>query len=568
VTTMIRLPRHQRALWMHVTLLFAGLVAAALLVDVRRGAFDADEGALLSQVQVLHRHGEWFGPYPLAELDRDGAFTPILYSAHRGDEFAPFPLRPGLVGLTLAGWSVGGALGATVPGIAGIVVASLVAADLAARLDPRSRWIAFWVAGLASPLSFHALSLRGHGPTVGLVALSLWCVARAQSPARGSPTWPIIGAAVTAFLAALLRREALIFALAVCAGSAVIALQKRDIRFGLSAGAMLIGTAGGLVVDQLLSRGVFDAEYRPAPGSGGGSFIEARLHAIVRFIEPGYSADPVLPRLLAFVAMTLVLAAAVRFRRSRDPLDLSVLLGGAALAALARLAMANRYMVMGLIPAFPVGVLGFAVVARRTRDPLFTLLTTTTLVCVGLVAATQYPFGGGFEWGTRYAAVALVSGIPVASVGLVAIWDRLEHSPPHRRIVTAAIIVLALAPATMGLIAQQHARATNATNHEAGHELARALDVDLIVSTHPQIPRTVTDHFDREARWIRAWPEELDRLLPVLEEAGYQQVAVFTLDAARTSERAAEQGWALIDQRVGDENPGSVTLGVLIRDLD
>lgn len=555
----------RRPLLLHAAVLSLALFGLTMLVDVDRALFDADEGALLTQVELLSDGHGWFGTYPAADIDPHGRFNPIANSLYREGEISPFPVRPALVALTTWSWQLGGVLGATLPGILGVVLAAAVAADLAGRIEPRSRLVAFWLAGIGSPLAFYALALRGHGPTAGLVAAALWCAVRAMDRLERSRWYLIAGATLASGAAAMLRREAVYFALAVLIASVATSGRARLLRTAVPAAAMLVGATVGTLIDQAVSSYLFDTGLRGASTAGSGTFWENRLSSTLRLAMPGYPDDPAMGRTLAIVAVVLVIVAAVRYRSRRDPTELVIGFAiGAALISL-RLVLANRYMIPGLVPAFPLGISAFILGSRRRGGSLLSLLTVATVVLVALVGLTQYAAGGGFEWGSRYAALGLVSGIPVATVGLVRVWDALPRAGAFRPAFAWAALALALSPAFAGLAAQRHARVTNEANHLAGYERADELDASLIVSTHPEVPRTATDHFTNDVEWLWAWPQELPLLLPLLEQAEVSEAPMFTRQPELVLETLEGTGWEYRDVEIRDDNPGSVALGTLIR---
>ncbi len=561
--------RHRR-LWPHVVGLWLLLLAATWIVDVDRAVFDADEGALLIQAQSLAEEGDWWAAHPGTRVDPDLRWVGISHARVDDGRVVAFPVRPVLVWATSGAWDLGGVRAATLLGITGVAAAAWAVARLAGRLEPRSTLLAFWLAGAASPLAFQALVLQGHGIAVGGAALSLWAVVRLSHdpPIRSGP---MLAAAILAIagasLAGVVRRETLLLGVAIALAGAIDFLRHRHLRQLLLCSLPLGGAALGVFVDHLLMTRVIDVGGRSIPGaSSDGSFLTDRLQSLGMIITPGFGDDPALPHALALAAALLLVVGVLRYLRREDTTELTVATALAAALLLVRLVLAPEPVIPGLLVAFPIGVAGFVLGVRAVRrEPLGQFLVTTTVIMIGLVVLTQYSFGGGFEWGSRYLSSALLTGIPVAAVGLVRTADAV---PPDRTrsILVASIAVVALAPTAMGMLAQRHARAATADAIEAGVAAANALGVDVVVSTHPELPRSHRDQLRGDLAWFHSWAQELPVFLPQMAEAGYDSLPVFTRDLDETIENLDGTGWSITDLRLVPYSPGDQVLGTLVRD--
>lgn len=555
----VRLLAHALALWVLL------IVVAILVVDIDRAVFDPDEGALLMQAQVLAEEGTWFTPYPLADLDPQGNAIAIQHARFEDGHLAPSPVRPALVVATAVAWDLGGVTGATLLGISGVTAAVALASRIAGGIDPRATLVTFWLLGATSPLTFHALVLRGHGIAAGLTAIVMWLVVSEPDRRNWHPLLVPPTALVATLMATMIRREVALFALALAVVLGIRALRGRSLAMAGLAGAPLLGAAAGFLIDVRAMAHLFDGTRSLPIESGSSSVLADRVSSLVSLIQPGYTDDSTLAMGLIVATSAIAVAAVVRFTLRSDPVEL---LGGAGLAAvllLARAVLTPTDMVPGIVAAFPLGVAALVLgTDHRHTDSRLSLLLHTFTVFVGLVVLTQYPNSGAWEWGNRFLAVGLVAALPVAGIGLVRTWDSLERNPMrHTALLFAGL--MAVASITMGLLAQRDARVNNSANVAAARDLARATGSDLVVATNPAVPRTDTRQLDGEIRWLSTWPDELAPLLERLDTAGVDRVAFLSREPGIAEHYLQPLDWKITDLRSHPANPGSVYLGELQR---
>lgn len=553
-----RLPAHALLLW---------LVLSALMwvVGVDRGVADADEAALLMQVRQLDETGSWWAGYPGAAIDPDQMFVGVNGARLREGEVAPFGARPAWVGLAWSAWRVGGVPLVTMLGILGVVTAAWSAGWVTSLIEPRGALLALWLAGLGSPLVFQSLVLQGHGLVTGLVGLTLVAALQARrSPDRSAQMTWLCFAAVTSMAACTIRREVFVVAVALAFAGA-LEVRLRSTRTVAPFFVPLVGALLGILADrELVTSAGLGERSLPAAAVDGG-LVDGRVASFARFLVAGFPGETGAVAYLALAATVVCLFAAGLYviRGSQR-----VLVWGAVLASvllLARAAVDPTPMIPGILPAFPLLAPTLVLAARGVRrEPLALLLLATFVGFVVATGLTQYPFGGGFEWGSRYLSVGLVAAVPLSAIALVRTWSAIEGRAT-RGFALGAVAIIALVPTMMGLLAQRHARLTNAANLEAGYALARSLDTRVMVSTHQEIPRVDVDHFTSGAIWLFA-PRNLDALLAQLEESGHDEVVLFTrypIDAVQTFLRG--RGWELRDAETRAENPGTLLLGVLTK---
>jgi hypothetical protein len=549
----------------HALALFLILVLAAGWVDVSRAVFETDEGGLLIQARHLAEQGEWWIDYPSAALDPAGRYFTVANSRFRDGQAVTFPVRPVLVQLTAALWAWGGVFGATLLGIGGVTVAATAAGSIAGSVEPAARIPTLWITGLASPLAFDALSLRGHGAAAGATGIAIWAALRALDHEQPWVRAQLATASAAALLGAtLVRRESMLLAGALALGLVLHAAWVRrpsSILLGLAVAA---GAAGGAAVDQWMVRGILGTSSLSPPSGQSGSFISNRLSATSTLVLPGFASAPPSILFVTLAAVAIAAITAIRYLRGEDAGELT--LGAAIVAALlvVRALLGGHHLVRGLIPAFPLGVAGFILGARYLTDLRVRLLVITALGFLGAVAATQYPIGGGIEWGSRFTFVGLPAITPVVGIGVVRAV-RSFTAPVRQRIVAlGAVVVIALAPTAMGLSTQRTMRAETAHNLDAGAALAEALAVNLVMSTHFEVPRTAIDQFaGSETRWFWAPGDRIVDLLEILSSNGYATLPLYTRDVEALEQHLSVTSWHFEPHVILPLRPDTVVLGVV-----
>jgi hypothetical protein len=166
-----------------------------------------------------------------------------------------------------------------------------------------------------------------------------------------------------------------------------------------------------------------------------------------------------------------------------------------------------------------VVVLGLLLFRWRKGGAVGALLGGTVALFTVAILATQYPEGGGLEWGGRYLSPALVPLAVLAAAGLVRMVD--GGHPAERARVVALVSVLALAPAVFSVAT-------------AGALRAREDAIVAAVARHPS-PVTVTTRralprlswrADDRLTWMLTDTTGLPGLLRSLRAQGVGEVAV------------------------------------------
>jgi hypothetical protein len=532
-----------------------GLHAAALAVLlvglVALGGTDsvvsADEGAMVAELDLLDRTGEWTLSNPEPDVDPDQRALPLELS-ERTDEgtWAPFAKHPVHVALLLPLWSAGGLFGALLLSTAGVVAASVAAGLLAERLRPGAGVVALWATGVGSPLLFDGFQVVGHAlgaGTFGLAVVAAVAAADDRSRTTGRRAALLVALAVALAATGLVRSEGVLAGVALAAAAGVVGLAGHR-RAALPVAAVAAATSLVVRVGEpvLVERVLGATSVGPlAPSTDGGGLLADRWSGFrVTVLDAGYGVDA--GEGLLTVALLLAVAAAAVWRFRGDATLTRLLAAGAATAALGRMVTAD-FLVPGLLPALPV--LAVAVVLLRRRQVEAwpgSFLWATAALFVGAVVATQYRTGGTGEWGGRYFAIALPLLVALAVAAVLDAGDAMDR--PTRRVVGAASAVV-LATLAIGAV-----RATGVARDAAG-QVAEAvvaevdgLDVDATVSVRGAVARFAWEDVLDGRRWLTtSSPDDLAPVLERLASDGATRVALVAGGSGEAIDAVAGTGW-------------------------
>jgi hypothetical protein len=516
-----------------------GLVLVALLPVVgTTSSFSADEGAAIIQARSLAGGGGWIVEHPFARADPAGVNYPLELSERGPAGSAPFGKHP-LYALILAGVDrLGGVTGMVLLSVAGTVLAALLAASLARRIEPSLARPALWVVGLASPLLFDGYLVIAHtlGAALAAAAVLVAVVAlERRNPIIALGVAPLVAGAV------LLRREALFLGLAMGVVGAVLAVRRGEVRRAALVVAVTAPcvAAAAQVAERLWTRhllgGGLEWSGVGAPSAGGSGLVAGRVRGfLLTWLTPAYGAESLAP--IALLAMVTALAVGAVVLRRRGPAGgetvsrWSLVAAGAALLALL---VGPPSVVPGLLVAFPLAAAGLLLVRRETLASLCAQVAFAVfaLFAVGVVA-TQYAKGGAGEWGGRYFAIGLPVVVPVVLLALGNAGRALEGEARRRAL--ASLVVCSLVLPAIGITAlRQHHRNTwelVARFDRAGR--VTGVDQPVLVSTQGAAPRYAWPTFERQ-RWLLAEPEGVGDLLDRVRAAGVTRVGFVTRNLER-----------------------------------
>ncbi|HEX8771474.1 MAG TPA: hypothetical protein VF711_11970, partial [Acidimicrobiales bacterium] len=214
------------------------------LFNNAHGYLGTDTGGKVATLEAMHDHGG-LNPdigYWAAKWDADGHLHPLYYTAHLDGKWVNATTLPALY-VAYPLYELGGYRAALLVPMAGAILAALAARALARRIGGGDGWAAFWLVGLASPVTIYALDIWEHTLGVGLVG---WGIVLLYDFAEGRAGWRAAGGAGLLFgLAATMRTEALIYGAVATAVFGTTALwRRRRLLMPLAAGfAVVVGLA-------------------------------------------------------------------------------------------------------------------------------------------------------------------------------------------------------------------------------------------------------------------------------------------------------------------------------------
>ena len=403
------------------------VVAAALLllVYLALASFMSPEGFLgtdtagkVATVKVMSERGD-FDPdvgYWAAEWDPEARVHGLYYTSRVGDRFVQVTSLP-LVLVARPLWDVGGYRATLLLPMLGGLGAALAARALARRLGDGDGWTAYWVIGLASPVTIYSLDLWEH--SLGL-ALMAWAAVALHDAVERRPHWwrgLVAGAMLGA--AAAMRTEAFVYALAMTAVACLVLCfgRRRSIGAALRVGAAtVVGFALMFGANLALETAVLGEPFRSSRAGGaataGGSMAALRVQeALTTLLAPaGWTGAA--PWLLGGLLALALGYGAVKATEAGEERRVRL---AAAMVAVAYLAVvvSGLGFVPGMVAATPFVAVGVALGWRTTATRL---LLALAIVPLPLVFAFQYVGGAGPQWAGRY---LLPSGLLAAVVGIV-----------------------------------------------------------------------------------------------------------------------------------------------------
>ena len=525
----------ERPLWLHALGLAAILL---LLLPLTRmgGSLISDEGSAVIEARTLNRDGTWIIHQPLARIDPKDEADPLPYVEAGAKGRAPYAKHP-LYPLLLAGASrVAGTAGYYLLSVAGTVLAAVGAAGLARRIGTRRR-LAFWVAGVATPLWFYAFVIQAH--SLGAAAAVGGVIAALA--ALDEPTLLRLATlfGLTVFATAL-RSEAALFAAGVAVAALVVGRgARRHAAIAVAAVAAVAVLGVRLVEREFLVRVVGSgAATVSAPGAHGG--VSGRIDGFYStWLAPTNQGNFRLGVALA-IALGLVAAAALAARRPGRAWFAVASLAGAAVAYLVWFVRAPAVPVDGLAIVFPAGwaaIWAFERVDSRQRAALFAVVALAVFV-VG-VLLTQYPGGGGPEWGGRFFVVGLAVAAPMTILVLERVRGRSFGQPMASRaaVVLAVLITLVIAWGAVRVLRQTHANSKEllAVVDKAGRSARSPFGPSgdrrpVVVTTVPMIPQLLWEGYDR-FQWLAPSSQDLADYGQRLAAAGASHLVLVAADA-------------------------------------
>lgn len=530
---------------------YLALLAALLAVGVADGSFTSDEGAYYLQIELLEE-GRWDLAYPLADLDPDGAYFPIINSDHADGRWYPYVKHPLYVHLLAASTAVlGTALGAHVWSLAGALGTAAAAWCLAGAFDRRLTRLAFWIAALGPPLA-NSQMVWAHTASAALGGFAALVVVRIVHDERCSAAR---AAVLSALLAAgvLVRTEGALWAACLLGAVAVLGWRWRRRAWLVGVGVAAAIAAVAFVAQRAWRLAIVGGPVESVPDPSAGSleaWASARFEGAIDLVAKGADLDPAVAG-VTLVAVVLVAVAAWSWRGGRPAVEAYVLVTAALALYLARLLLFDPDPLGGLFAAWPVVLFALLVLRRDQLDPAGATLAGALAAFALLVVLTQWDDAGGVQWGARYlspsfAVVAALAAIALRARPAPAPEGALRPSWPasRRRAVPPAVVVgLLLVPALAAVVVPEQLRA----RHDELVDDATATGTPVVVSGQAGLPRFAWRTHD-EVQWYRLDDEgSLDELLERLEAVGVDEVAVVSVDL----DEADVDGWEVVRDEGG-----------------
>lgn len=564
-----------RSLVFHVLLLSALIVALAPFLHLQTG-WVGDEGAYALQVRSLQQGG-WEYDYGAQVIDPKGSWFPLPtgegFDYQFGGRFYSYAKHPTYSMLQRISVGVlGDALGFHAMSMLGAVLCAVAAWLLADEVAGRARALSFWVAA-SGPVFFNAFVQWAHALSAGLAGLTLVCALRVLRPRFD-------GAVVAAVFAGclfggLIRAESVLFGVAIAVGLGLVGLRRIGfVRAGLGSSAALLGAVcaylGGARLVELVVGGSYATGGVREGGKAELPYLAGRLAGAYHVLVQGSEITPRANRLLQWAAV-LVVVGAIAFLLARRT---AALAGGMALLAALALTVLRFQenpleSATGLLVAWPVllaGSAGFcvAVIASRRRPTdaramQWTLPAMVLAAFSGAVFLTQYPVGGGLEWGARFLSPATAPLAVFVALGLVEIARR-QPVPWARGLAVMLTAAVAVAPIAGGIRMLERYRSEKQAFYD---ELQSRSGPVLVVGVLPlvEIARgawKMDDRFD----FVLAPSGDATLAVSMLRSAGFRDISLlderadlvgqdlsYPLVEDVTGPHAANAGWSLLRLR-------------------
>jgi hypothetical protein len=547
----------------HATVLALALLLGAPMLHLQT-AWVGDEGAYAMQVRAL-QDGRWEYDYVGRDFDPKGSWFPLAtgegFNYRFGGRFYSYVKHPTYVVLQrISVGAFGDGIGFHVPAMAGAVLCAIAAWLLAGEVAGRAERWAFWLTATA-PVLFNAYVMWAHALSAGVAGLTLVAGLRL---AKGRWSWvglAALGAGIV--LGTLLRSESVLFGLAMAAPLALLAWRTCGLVRGALVGAVagvgaLLGRfVGGRLVN-LVVMGAYGSD-SIREGNQPEPYWPGRISGARHVLWQGSEATPHASELLQQAAL-LALAAAIVLRVRRWPAALAAsgLLFAAAVVVAVRFHDHPFESSTGLFVTWPVLIVGLLVHRFGGWTRAATAVAAILLLFLAGVLLTQYPIGGGLEWGGRFLSPATA---PLAALAAVGLHDVVRAHWARSRLVAgvlvASLAAVAIVPIGSGLRLLEKYR----TDKQGFYDELAARSSPVIVVGIPalvELPRgawRMDDRFD----WLMAPNGDATQVIEKLRAAGHRDVTLLDerVDPTRgplaypvvrdvTGPRAANAQWVLL----------------------
>jgi len=377
------------------------LLVALLLTDTM-GFLSTDTGGKLATLEAMNRSGTLVPDlgYWAVAADPDGTLYPMWSTQLVGESWVNVTTLP-MILIALPLYNVGGALAAGLVPLVGTVLAALGARGLARSLGHEGH-MAFWLVGLASPVTVYALDFWEHSLGVALV---VWAVVGVLAASREDGAWWFALLAGLAFgVAASMRQEALVYGFVSGCALGLRLLFATRVATVLARGAALsVGFLSAWLANAWLEAALIGAATRTDRSQGTfarfGDELGLRAEeAIVTLGGVVPSARP-LYLVLAIITVGLLVELGRRASRGSNVGPVAVACASIGLLLAMDVVVGGLGFVPGLAATTPVAVLGLSQVWREGDHRFVAAIAVGSLP---LIFAVQYTGGALPQWGGRY----------------------------------------------------------------------------------------------------------------------------------------------------------------------
>ncbi|HVX17867.1 MAG TPA: hypothetical protein VHA73_07525 [Acidimicrobiales bacterium] len=408
------------------------------LLNAPKGFLGTDTGGKVATLRAMDQRGSFTDidvGYWAARWDADGTYHPLWYTTYVDGKWIQATTVPMLLAAEPL-YRLGGERLALLLPMLGAVACAFTARALARRFgaDGRAGWWAFWLVGLASPVTIYALDLWEH--TLGLALMAWGVVAmvdlladKARPPRR---IWLLGLAGGCAFgAAATMRTEALVYGAAFTAAAGLVALGRRRIRdawrigVGSGFGVVLFWLGNARLEHLVVGSGIRAGRAAGTAAGGGDGLAERVREGLVTTFGSRASFDGEVVLVGVGIGLVVLVLAWTATRRDASHL---MRLGAAGLLVLLYLTVVGGGLgfVPGLVVTTPLAVLGCwaAVSGARFETRVAVLAAVAALPVVWLF---QFTGGALPQWGGRY---VLCTGfvLSVAAMPALAALGRRERT--------------------------------------------------------------------------------------------------------------------------------------------
>jgi hypothetical protein len=529
-----------RSPWTAGALLLVAYGILSLFNDPR-AFLGTDTGGKVATLAAMSAHhtlkpdvGYW-----AAHWDPAGRVHPLWYTSHYPGVWLQLSTLP-MTYAALPLYRLGGYRAALLLPMLGGVATAFVARGLARRVRPGTDgWLAFWLVGLASPITIYALDFWEHTLGVACMAGAVLALLNALDavPAEGPVrrrhlvVWAVaagllLGAATT------MRTEAFVYAAVATAVICLVMVGRRRLVAAVATGAAaVIGALVPFLANAALEHAVLGTAVRAgreqgtaaAPGLGG---LAARAReAVVMFgsLQPALD-NGAIALSIGLVGLLVYLVARASRRGDQGPAKVAA---GVVIAVyLARLA-SDLGFVPGLMAATPIAAVGLTLGWRKGQGRPVTIIAVASLP---VVWAFDSLGGVPPQWAGRY---ILTTGTLLMAVGVACLPDVARWA---RRF----LVLLAVAVTVFGL----------AWMSQRTHQMASA-QAKLAARPEPVLVSGIA-HLVREGgsfyadhRWLTAQGHKDQQYAAnVVADAGYDEFGLVTLKPEHATAPPTFTGWA------------------------